>query len=51
MTESIVRYGTARFYVPEGMYSIEELERMVDAFKEAKQIQDKHLEQSLKPSN
>ena len=42
-------YGMARFYVPEGMYSIAELEQMLADFKEAKRRQDEHLKASIQP--
>ena len=37
----------AAFYIPEGMYSIEELEEMLAQFKQAKEIQDRHLKKSI----
>lgn len=42
-------YSTARFHIPEGMYSIAELEQMLVNFKEAKRQQDKHLKASIQP--
>lgn len=42
-------YGMARFHVPEGMYSIAELEELLKQLKEAKAQQDKHLAQSMQP--
>jgi len=42
-------YGTARFYVPEGMYSIEELEEMLANIKGATRRLDEHLEKSMRP--
>jgi hypothetical protein len=49
MDYEIKTYGTAQFYVQEGMYSIEQLEQLLANFKEAKAIQDRHLQQSLQP--
>ena len=42
-------YGMARFHVPEGMYSIAELEQMLADFKEAKRRQDDHLKAAIQP--
>jgi len=42
-------YGMARFHVPDGMYSIAELEKMLADFKEAKRRQDEHLKVAIKP--
>ncbi len=36
-------YDMARFHVPEGLYSIAELEQMLADFKEAKRVQDDQL--------
>jgi hypothetical protein len=43
-------YGMARFHVPEGMYSIEELEEMLANMKEAKRHQDQHLKAAMQPA-
>lgn len=48
MTLEVVRYGTAKFWIEEGMYSIEQVEEMLRTYKEAKRIQDEHLAQSIK---
>jgi FPC/CPF motif-containing protein YcgG len=40
----------ARFHVPEGMYSIEELEEMLANFKEAKRHQDEQLKSAMRPA-
>ena len=40
----------AKFYIPEGMYSIAQLEKIVADFKEAKEIQDRHLKDAIKES-
>jgi hypothetical protein len=42
-------YSTARFHVPEGMYSIKEIEDMLANMKEAKKRQDEHLRASIQP--
>jgi len=42
-------YGMARFYVPEGMYSIKEIEEMLADMKEAKRYQDQRLKASMQP--
>jgi FPC/CPF motif-containing protein YcgG len=50
MTEYTYKtYSMARFHVPEGMYSIEELEEMLANIKEAKKRQDEHLNASMQP--
>ena len=41
----------AAFYIPEGMYSIEELEEMLAQFKQAKEIQDRHLKKAIGENN
>jgi FPC/CPF motif-containing protein YcgG len=43
-------YGMARFHVPEGMYSIEELEEMLANIKEAKRQQDEQLKAAVRPA-
>ena len=49
MTEYIYKtYDMARFYVPEGMYSIAELEAMLADMKEAKKHQDEQLKASMR---
>lgn len=47
MTLEVVRFGTAQFWIDEGMYSIEQIEEMLATLKEAKRIQDEHLAQSI----
>jgi hypothetical protein len=47
MTLEVVRIGAARFWVDEGMYSIEEIEQMLSDFKEAKRRQDEALARSI----
>ena len=37
----------ACFYVEEGMYTIKDLEELIADFKIAKEIQDRHLKNSL----
>lgn len=44
-------FDTAAFYVPEGMYSIAELETMLEQFKQAKEIQDRQLKKAVGESN
>lgn len=46
---TIQRIPMGAFYIEEGMYTIEELEQMLAEFKEAKAIQDKHLEAAIRP--
>lgn len=43
--------GMAAFYIPEGMYSIDELEEMLEQFKQAKEIQDRHLKKAIGENN
>ena len=47
MTLEVVRIGTARFWIDEGMYSIEQIEEMLATFKEAKKSQDEALKRSI----
>jgi len=47
MTLEIVRFGTAQFWIDEGMYSIEQIEEMLAIFKEAKKRQDEALRRSI----
>ena len=47
MTLEIVRFGTAKFWIDEGMYSIEQVEEMLANFKEAKRHQDEALARSI----
>jgi hypothetical protein len=42
-------YGVAQFYIPPGMYSIEELELLLADFKAAKEQTEKSLGRVLKP--
>ena len=43
-------YGVALFHIPEGMYSIEELELMLAALMATKEQTEKHLQKRvLKP--
>lgn len=42
-------YNTARFYVEEGMYSIEELEHLVATLKVARETQRKALAKYMQP--
>jgi hypothetical protein len=43
-------YKTARFHIPDGMYSIEELEEILVAMKEMKRQHDEYLKSSMRPS-
>lgn len=47
MTLEVVRIGAARFWIDEGMYSIEQVEEMLANFKEAKRHQDEALARSI----
>ena len=49
--EEITTYGLAKFYIFEGYYSIEEVEKLLAGFKEAKQAQDKALKKSMEKVN
>jgi hypothetical protein len=40
-------FGTARFQIDAGMYSIEELEHILENLKDAKQQRDKYLKSSI----
>jgi hypothetical protein len=42
-------YGTAKFYIPEGMYSIQELELLLVHMKATKKQTEKSLKKVLKP--
>jgi len=51
MTEYTYKtYGMARFHVPEGLYSIKELEEMLASIKEAKRRQDEQLKAAMRPA-
>jgi len=41
--EQIVVYNTARFHIPEGLYSIEELEELLRMLKDIREMQSEHL--------
>ena len=47
MTLEVVRFGAARFWIDEGMYSIEQVEEMLANFKAAKRHQDEALARSI----
>lgn len=51
MAEEYKVYGTAQFYVEEGMYSIAELEQLIHDLKDAKKLQDAALRKSLEAQN
>jgi len=42
-------YGTARFHIPDGLYSIEEIENLLVYIQAAKKQAEKALERSMKP--
>ncbi len=42
-------YKTARFHIPEGMYTIEEVEEILAAMKEMKQQHDQMLSKAMQP--
>ena len=44
-------HGTARFYVPEGFYTIEDMEHLLDVLRENKRRQDTHLQQSMQQAS
>ena len=47
-------YNMARFHIPDGLYSIEEIEKLLIHMKSAKKRQEKYLKrltQSLKEKN
>lgn len=44
---TVQTYGTQKVYIPEGMYSIEEVENLLSEMKKAKQIQDEALNKSF----
>ena len=49
MTEEIKTYRMARFHLPEGMYTIEEVEEMLVAMKEMKRQHDQMLSKAMQP--
>ena len=42
-------YGTVRFQIPEGAYSIEEIEKLLVYMKAAKEQTEQSLKRSMKP--
>lgn len=42
-------YGTARFHIPDGFYSIEEIEKLLVWMKAAEKQKEKSLERVMKP--
>ena len=44
MSEEIVTYGTAKFYIPEGLYTIAEIEELLAECKQTKALQDKAMQ-------
>ena len=47
MTQQTTTYGTARFHIPEGTYSIEELEDLLRKLKDMREMQSAHLMHSM----
>lgn len=48
MTNYVVKtHEMAAFHIEEGMYTIKELEQMLVEFKQAKEVQDRHLKNAL----
>ena len=43
-------YDTARFHIPDGMYSIEEIEKMLRMFRDAREMQSASLKRSMQPT-
>ena len=42
-------YDMARFHIPDGLYSIEEIEKMLIHMKAASKRQEEHLKRSIQP--
>jgi len=42
-------YGTAKFHIPDGMYSIEEIEKLLADMKAAEKQTEKSLTRVIKP--
>lgn len=42
-------YGTAQFHIPENLYSIEEIEKLLVEMKAAKEQTEQSLKRSMKP--
>jgi len=42
-------YDMARFHIPDGLYSIEEIEKMLIHMKAARKRQEEHLKRSIQP--
>ena len=42
-------YGTARFHIPEGFYSIEEIEKLLVDMKATNEQTEQSLKRSMKP--
>jgi hypothetical protein len=43
-------YNTARFHIPDGMYTIEQVEDLLAYMKQTKRRQDEYLKSSMRPS-
>ena len=42
-------YDMARFHIPDGLYSIEEIEKMLIHMKAVRKRQEEHLKRSIQP--
>ena len=42
-------YDMARFHIPDGLYSIEEIEKMLIHMRAARKRQEEYLKQSIQP--
>ena len=49
MTEEIKTYRMARFHLPEGEYTIEQIEEILETIKEMKRQHDEYLKSSMQP--
>ena len=50
MTDYIYKtINTACFHLPDGMYTIDELEELLEKFKQARKIQNEYLEKAIQP--
>jgi|LakMenE01Jun11ns_1017448.scaffolds.fasta_scaffold6742282_2 hypothetical protein len=43
-------YNTARFHIPDGMYTIKQVEEILVTMKEMKRQHDEYLKSSMRPS-
>ncbi len=42
-------YNTARFHIPDGMYTIKQVEEILETMKEMKRQHDEYLKSSMRP--